>query len=598
MYVIGTAGHVDHGKTSLVHALTGVDTDRLPEEKKRGLTIELGFASFPGADGEPIGVIDVPGHERFIRNMVSGAWALQCALLTVAADDGWMKQTEDHARVLQGMGTPAIVLVITKIDLVDTLQLAAVQQDALSRCVRIFGYQPPHVNVCAPAGKGLAELKAVLIQQLSLRKDRRSFPLCLYIDRVFTLQGTGTVVAGTLAGGTLAIGDEVSLLPEGTRVKIRSLQSHGAMLREVSPFARTAVTLQGLKPELVRRGSCLGTADGMEVAKSFIAVLTGVHPEEAPALRNHQELEIAYGTRHTLASVHTVKGEGIDGDSPILIVRMVVQDPVVCFWNQSFLGIRPGGSDILCFGRFLWLGALENPEARALARMVQRQRGVPQALCAQFHVELLLKGYADRKAPVQGGLRLLDRDFTAVGAWYVENERLLRCEQEISQQADRIGGVTCEEVKTNTSLPAEVTSACVARLVAAKKVYLTKQVLTVSPPQEKTLSESSIRFLERARDAGLQGLEVKSLSREDKEQLRALTREGYLIVLDGTLVYTMDGYREMVAKVLLDKPKGTLFSIADAKIHLPLSRKYIIPLLNRMEEEKLVERRGDMRLVR
>jgi selenocysteine-specific elongation factor len=134
--------------------------------------------------------------------------------------------------------------------------------------------------------------------------------------------------------------------------------------------------------------------------------------------------------------------------------------------------------------------------------------------------------------------------------------------------------------------------------VADKKIFLTKQVLTVSPPQEKILSDASTKFLERAHGAGIQGLEIKLLTREDKDHLRALTREGYLIVLDGTLAYSMEIYRSMVAKVLLGKPKGTLFSIADAKIHLPLSRKYIIPLLNRMEEDKLVERREDMRLVR
>ena len=183
MRVIGTSGHVDHGKSTLIEALTGIDPDRLPEEKERGMTIDLGFAWFPGAGGEPVGVIDVPGHERFIRNMVAGAWSLDAALLLVAADDGWMQQTQDHAVVLAALGVPAAILVITKTDIATPDRVAEVRRDAEARAAAIFARELPVVEVSALARRNLDALKDLVVATLAGVPGRPlPFPY-LYVDR-------------------------------------------------------------------------------------------------------------------------------------------------------------------------------------------------------------------------------------------------------------------------------------------------------------------------------------------------------------------------------------------------------------------------------
>ena len=597
MYIVGTSGHVDHGKTALVKALTGTDTDRLPEEKKRGLTIDLGFTSFTGQDGKPIGVIDVPGHERFIRNMVSGAWALQCALLVVAADDGWMKQTEDHARVLKGMGTPSVLLVITKIDIVENHRLQTVLHEALIRCQQLFGRSVEYCLVNSIGNVGIEDLKHKIFMHLKTYIDPRPFPICLYVDRVFNLQGTGAVVTGSLAGGPIKEGDEVMLLPEGKVARIRSIQSHKSKLTTAHPVSRVAITLQGIKPENLQRGSVITSSHDFFVDTNIIGLLFKIQEEQGPLIRNHQEVEVAYGTRHTLATLHLIKGEGIHEDSPTQTVRMVLQDTSSCFWGQSFICMRPGGSEIICAGKFLWQGRIANRDVRKLARLIQEHAGIPLEITLKKHLELALFSQADMKTPVSGTLTLLGRRFVGIGTRFIEETLLQKCRNDILNEASKMGGVTFEELKNSTEIPDGCVSYCVQRLIDEKALFTNKQILTTIDPHQKILSQEEKRFLIRIQNAGIHGVESKQLSKEDRLLLRALTREGHTIVLDGLLIYTLETYKMMTQKVLFGKNKGDLFSIGDAKENLPLSRKYMIPLLNRMEEDKLVERVGDNRRV-
>jgi selenocysteine-specific elongation factor len=597
MYIVGTSGHVDHGKTALVKALTGTDTDRLPEEKKRGLTIELGFASFTGQDGKPIGVIDVPGHERFIRNMVAGAWALQCALLVVAADDGWMKQTEDHARVLKGMGTPSVLLVVTKIDLVENHRLEKVLQDAIIRCQRLFGRSLEYCLVSAIHNIGIENLKDKIFKQLTMDIDTRSFPNCLFVDRVFTLRGAGTVVTGSLVGGSIHDGDEVLVLPEARGARIRSIQSHGCKITTALPVSRVAITLQGLKPESVQRGSVITHSADFFVGSNMIGLLFSIQEKNGPLIRNHQEVEIAFGTRHTLATLHLVKGEGILDDNPTQVVRMVLRDASPCFWNQSFICIRPGGSEIICAGKFLWEGKLANKEVRKLAQLIQNHGGVPPEITSQMHLELALFGQADMRKTVAGSLIFLGRKYIGIDSFYIEEARLQKYKTEILTAASKEGGLRFEELRNITGLPETCLSYCMQQLIDDKILFTNKQVLTTVDPLQKKLSINEKQFLDRIQAAGIHGIDSKRISKEERILLRSLTRDGYTTVLDGTLIFTMENYRMMAQKVLIDKEKGDFFSIADAKVHLPLSRKYIIPLLNKMEEDNLVERFGDKRKV-
>ncbi|MBT3272309.1 MAG: GTP-binding protein, partial [Spirochaetales bacterium] len=226
MNVIGTAGHVDHGKTRLIQALTGIDTDRLPEEKARGLTIDLGFAHFEDSSGKKIGVIDVPGHERFIRNMVAGAWGVDCALLVVAADEGWMRQSNDHARVLACLKIKQLIVVVSKSDLVDAGAASDVEQDALIRCSEMGDWELSSIIVSVETLDNIDTLKSLIEERLLRLKKAAPVPPFMYVDRVFSVKGSGTVVTGSLMGGQIAKNTQVRILPGSETGRIRSIQSY------------------------------------------------------------------------------------------------------------------------------------------------------------------------------------------------------------------------------------------------------------------------------------------------------------------------------------------------------------------------------------
>ncbi|MGN6758203.1 MAG: selenocysteine-specific translation elongation factor [Thermomicrobiales bacterium] len=247
MYVVGTAGHVDHGKSTLVKALTGIDPDRLREERERAMTIDLGFAWLTLPSGREVSIVDVPGHERFIKNMLAGVGGIDAALLIVAADEGPMPQTAEHLAILDLLGVARGLVVLTKRDLVDDDWLALVREETRERLAGTTLAEAPLVAVSATTGAGLDELRAALDRLLDETPERgvTGAPR-LPIDRVFTISGFGTVVTGTLSDGVLAVGQEVAILPADKRGRIRGLQSHRAKVSEAQPGSRVAVNLSGL----------------------------------------------------------------------------------------------------------------------------------------------------------------------------------------------------------------------------------------------------------------------------------------------------------------------------------------------------------------
>ena len=262
---LGTAGHIDHGKTVLVRALTGVDTDRLPEEQARGISIELGYAPLELPSGRRLSVVDVPGHERFVRTMVAGATGIDLFLMVVAADDGVMPQTREHAAVLRALGVGTGVVAITKADLADPARAAA-EAAALLPGAEI-------VPVAAPTRDGIEDLRAALERAAAgVSRARRGGPLRLHVDRSFTIRGAGTVVTGTLWSGTAARGDEVLILPAGTPARVRSVQVHDEPLERAEAGQRVALNLAGVARDEVARG------DVIVAARSRSAEAAGAAP--------------------------------------------------------------------------------------------------------------------------------------------------------------------------------------------------------------------------------------------------------------------------------------------------------------------------------
>ena len=296
---LGTAGHIDHGKTALIRALTGIDTDRLPQERERGISIELGYASLDLPSGRRLSVIDVPGHERFVRTMVAGATGIDLYLMTVAADDGVMPQTREHAAVLHALGVAAGVIAVTKSDLADP-ELALLEASELLPGAEL-------VAVSARTGEGVEQLRATLDRVAAQIRPRAAEPAatCLHIDRVFTIRGAGTVVTGTLWSGTIGRSDELSVLPQGRRARVRGVQVHDQPVERAASGQRVAVNLVGVAVDELERGDVLASSEGAP-HPSYLLDCQLEFPGREP--EHGERVQVHHGTRESAARLAWLGG--------------------------------------------------------------------------------------------------------------------------------------------------------------------------------------------------------------------------------------------------------------------------------------------------
>ncbi len=585
MYTIGTAGHVDHGKTLLIKALTGIDTDRLPEEKERGLTIDLGFAFFKDNEGQPVGVIDVPGHERYIRNMVAGAWSLQCALLVVAADDGWMQQSEDHLKVLDYLGVPKIILVITKKDMVSPERIRQVEDEALAHIFARTAKPVPCISVSALNGENIEELRNMILSELKTIVVKVTERPYLYVDRVFTIKGSGTVVTGTLASGNLSRNTDMVVLPENKKVKIRSFQSYQFEVETLEPVSRVALNLQNLKKEDVHRGS-LFTVESTDfhTVREFICRLS-VEPDQQ--IRNHSEIEIAMGTTHLTGVIHFITERNT--------ARIVVQKLLPLYWNQPFVIIRHGGSKILGGGRVLWTAPIGRQARLKAARAISL---LPETLNERHKhfLTLQVNGYIEKTGtPIPPEHD--NKDIIELSSFIVGKETYQRFCSSLEKRAAKAGGVGIREVPSIVRIPDSLSREIIESLLQKKRLTLQNGML-VPPGGELTVSPMGRNLLDQAKKAHKQGLEPSRMPIQGAlKECKNLSRLGLLVSLDGSIFFHADTYDICVQDILKGEKKGARFTIPDAKERTSLSRKYIIPLLNRMESDGYVKRDENERIV-
>jgi selenocysteine-specific elongation factor len=607
MPVVGTAGHVDHGKSSLIEALTGTHPDRLPEERARGMTIDLGFAHFAGRDGRPIGVIDVPGHERFLRNMVAGAWGLDAALLTVAADDGWMQQSEDHSRVLAALGVGRLALAVTKSDLASPERAEEVRRQALERCARLGFARVPSLVVSARTGQNVAELRdllAALVQDADPALDWGPQGCLLYVDRAFLVKGVGVVVTGTLKGGPVERGQELHLLPAGRTVRVRGLQSYFREQERVLPGSRVAVNLHGLELGEVGRGDCLvDSPAGAWGQRELVVALQPSGPaaeetrgperelpgRELPGreLPPRTELEVALGTGHHPAAFLRLE-QGL--------ARLRFAEPLPAFWNQPCLCLRSGGSRILAEARLAWPGSMDR---RLRRRLAEALRGLPSERrpSDQALLRLAVTGRIRKRELAAGAAA---PEGTAVrGEWLFREDDLGVLEREILRLASPPGGIPLGELSSRLGLEPEALGAVTGKLERGGRLALRGSLAFLPDNPEANLSPFARGLLADLRRAGTAGLEPERLKIAGaRKELAGLARAGLAVSLDGAIFYAADTYRTLARAVLAGKPVGSLLQIAEARAASGLSRKYLIPLLNRMETDGYVKREGDARRVR
>lgn len=378
-FVIGTAGHIDHGKTTLVKRLTDVDCDRLAEEKKRGMTIELGFAPFTLPSGQTISIVDVPGHEKFIRQMVAGAAGVDAVMLVIAADDGVMPQTREHLAILSLLGIKNGLTVINKIDLVDEEMLEMAVDDAKSLLADTFLADKPVIPVSAYTGAGIEELKKAL-QRMTETADAKSRKGAFFlpVDRAFHISGFGTVVTGTAINGEVREGDEVEVMPRSSPSKVRSIQVHGAPVSVATAGQRVAVNLAGISLSDVGRGDVV-TAKDCFTASKCLDVSIRLLPSAEP-LKHWQRLRLHVGTTDTVTRVSLLDREQIlPGESAA--AQLITEDPVVASMNSCFI-LRTYSPLVTVAGGKILMPAGERPKNRqsktALLEYLDRLSEEPQ----------------------------------------------------------------------------------------------------------------------------------------------------------------------------------------------------------------------------
>ena len=299
--IMGTAGHIDHGKTTLVKALTGIDCDRLEEERRRGITIELGFAFMDLPDNKRLGIVDVPGHERFVKNMVAGASGIDFVLLIIAADEGVMPQTSEHLEICSLLGLETGIVVLTKTDMVEAEWLEMVQEDVRGYLEGTFLEDAPLIPVSAQTGEGMDTLRAAIMQLIADYTPHRPNDLFrIPIDRVFTMKGHGTVITGTMTSGSISLGEDVVLFPSGQTTKVRGLQSHGATVETALAGLRTAVNLPGLEVSDIQRGEILARPGSLFPHQIWDLKLTCLASSPRP-LKNRKEIHFHHGCRELSA---------------------------------------------------------------------------------------------------------------------------------------------------------------------------------------------------------------------------------------------------------------------------------------------------------
>ena len=352
--LIGTAGHIDHGKTRLISRLTGIDTDRLPEEKSRGISIDLGFAHWEATAGEnhfQFGVVDVPGHERFVRNMVAGATGINLACLVIAADDSVMPQTREHLEIMDLLGVRAGVIAITKIDLVDPEFVELVTAEIEDLTAGTFLEGCPVVPVSSETGEGIDGLRETIADMAArLEWENRSSLFRMPIDRVFTLAGQGSIVTGSVLSGEVRAGDTLELLPEKRPIRVRSVQNHGMLTDDSGERQRTAINPAGVKAEELSRGKELATPQYLKPATRLIVELRSLSSSQV-TLKDRLKVILHIGTSETLASI-ILKGRQLKpGETAYAEIR--TSEPVMAVYGQRFILRRPSPSMTVAGGRVL-----------------------------------------------------------------------------------------------------------------------------------------------------------------------------------------------------------------------------------------------------
>lgn len=623
MQVIGTAGHVDHGKSTLIYRLTGIHPDRLKEEQDREMSIELGFAWFELPNGEEVGVVDVPGHRDFIENMLSGIGGIDAALFVVAADEGVMPQTREHLAILDLLQVPAGVVALTKIDLVkepDWLDL--VEADLSETLAGTVLEDAPIVRVSAKTGTGLEDLVQALQEVLVQRPHRPDLRRPrLPIDRVFTLPGFGTIVTGTLLDGELQVGDSIEILPSSLEGRIRGLQTHKQAEDKALPGSRTAVNITGISVDQVERGDVLAHKKTYQPSK-MIDVWCTLLPDVDALLKHNAEVKFYLGAAEIMARVRLL---GVDELQPgeEAFLQLMLQRPVVALRGDRFIIRRPSPPSTIGGGQVLD----PHPKRRhkrfnetRLDELAQLLVGTPEEILHQAAKKLgpaslkdiiAASGLAPETAQASAS-SLMDKG--ALVALNGANRVITENELEISsgkitkalaafhQQSPLRAGMPREQLKSQLGMPGEVFDAIIQRLASAgtleesgAKLKLAGHTVVFTDSQKKQIDGLLGLF---AAEPYSPPTRKVCLEIVEESLLNALLETGRLFQVNEDILFQPEAYQAMRAAVIDHiKAQGEI-TLAELRDKFDTSRKYAVAVLEHLDQTGITLRRGDIRVLR
>ncbi|WP_435006326.1 selenocysteine-specific translation elongation factor [Tundrisphaera lichenicola] len=629
--VLGTAGHIDHGKTALVRALTGVDTDRLPAEKQRGITIDLGFASLD-LPGHRVALVDVPGHERFIRNMLAGASGLDLAMLIVAADDSVMPQTREHLEILQLLGLSGGLIVLTKCDLADESWLDLVEEDLRTLVNGTFLESAEIVRTSATSGRGIEELKASLTRvcdQAPPRDDPGLFRMA--IDRSFTLAGHGTVVTGAVASGELVVGSDLEWFPEGRPVRVRGIHRHDQSVERVGRGARAAINLGGVHHREVQRGDELAEP-GYLRASRVLSVEVRESIEAVGRLRHRARYRVHVGTAEVAASLSLLDREAVESSTGLRLAQLFLAEPIATVHGQPFV-IREesppatvGGGrvlqpvarrirrrDLLAKERLRRLGSVEGSTRIASALAFQGlSPWTDRTLCRDSGVPISEVRPTVEKMVSSGELITLPvgprRTVQILAEFVVEIEdRVLRAIARLHQASPRMSTIARARVASaladleNDALVAGI----IDRLKSAGRVVGDARTIALSG-HEPRLSQGERKLKKEIAEAYRSGgftppdstdwtLKGGPRASTVPDLLALLRDEEQLVEISPGLYLDHDIEVEMRSKVISYFRASPGMTVADLRDLLGTSRKFAVPLAEYLDRIGLTHREGDIR---
>lgn len=604
--IIGTAGHVDHGKTRLIKALSGIDTDRLEEEKKRGITIELGFAHIPNDEGYNIGVIDVPGHEKFIKNMLAGIGGIDFVLFVVAADEGIMPQTREHFEILQALGIDDGIIAITKTDMVDEEWLELVQEDIRDYVEGSFLEGKPMIPVSAKSGANIDLLKEEIIRKCDRESKRIEAPemFRLPVDRVFTKSGFGTVVTGTLMDGTCSLNDEVHVFPEETPTKIRGIQTYGNDVEQAVAGQRTAINLSGVRKEDIRRGDVIAAKSAVSVT-GMLDVKLKIFDSSERMVLNNSRVHLYCGSKEVLTKVILMDRDALSAGEEAY-VQFRLEEPIAVRRGDRFI-IR-FYSPIITIGGGQILDAVPEKHKRNRENVLEGFRTLESGNVSDIFVlktgghkfyskELLLQelgmlpetGNREIERCIEEGklVELEDGTILAASKFQMMTDRLIQMLQEYHESNPLAEGMPKQELQSRLRdtwhiQEDKIILGAVHRLMdlgtlmdCGKTVSMQGFEAVLTPEQEK-LKE---RIAGMYKDAGIEipkNDEIYALD-SDKRVINAifdrLYKEGVLVKVDPSYNISQEGWNRVVTAARTAGAEGS-FVLADFRDTLNTSRKY------------------------